>query len=538
MFAFLQKRFGRYALSVLSGILFVLCFPYSGSLTPLVFVAFVPLLLVEDQLAKSKKRGFFLHAYVTFFIYNLGTTWWIWYSTDVGAILAFVFNSLLMALGFWAYHFAKTSIGRKQGYFSLPLIWLGFEYAHFNWELSWPWLSFGNVFSIFPDWVQWYEFTGVLGGTLWVVIVNLMLFLYMKRKWLNGGKNATSTLIFGVLFLAIPIVASYVIKSSYSFSKNKNYIEAVIVQPNIDPYTEKFSSNLTVEEQMERFYTLAQQKITSSTRLIIGPETAISQGFFESDISIYPFYTQLLDTMSRYPNAELLIGASTAKMFDKKVSVATQAFSNGEGFYESYNTSLFLYKMRNHGFIHKSKLVLGVEKIPFAAQFPFLENLAIENGGTTGTLGIEDSPKVFRAAFGNIAPIVCYESIYGDFVAQQARQNAQLLCIITNDGWWKDSPGYKQHFSFARLRAIETRKYVVRSANTGKSGVINELGEVEKETGWWKKDVIRARVRLNSTPTVYVTYGDYLGRSSLFVSLLILLFAFKQWLVSKLKKTV
>jgi apolipoprotein N-acyltransferase len=123
--------------------------------------------------------------------------------------------------------------------------------------------------------------------------------------------------------------------------------------------------------------------------------------------------------------------------------------------------------------------------IPFSNVFPFLETLAIENGGTSGTLGIEKAPKVFKSN-PLLAPIVCYESIYGDFVSKQVKQGAPFLTVITNDGWWGDTPGYKQHFSFSSLRAIENRRWVVRSANTGKSGVFNEFGQIQKETKYWE----------------------------------------------------
>jgi len=185
----------------------------------------------------------------------------------------------------------------------------------------------------------------------------------------------------------------------------------------------------------------------------------------------------------------------------------------------------------NESFIHKSKLVVGVEKIPYSEYLPFLEDLAVDNGGTVGSLGEEDSAKIFLTskAFGadkaKIAPIVCYESIYPEFVAEQCRKGANLLCVITNDGWWGDTPGYKQHFSFSRLRAIENRRWLVRSANTGKSGVISPTGEVISETEWWEEDVLLAQTELLTRKTIFSRYGDYLGRSSAFVWMLIFVYS-------------
>jgi apolipoprotein N-acyltransferase len=99
----------RYFLSILSGLLLVISFPYSGSLTPLLFIALIPILFVEDSILSQKRSSatVFLHAYITFFFYNLGSTFWIWYSSEVGGVFAFVFNSLLMALAFQLFHFSK-----------------------------------------------------------------------------------------------------------------------------------------------------------------------------------------------------------------------------------------------------------------------------------------------------------------------------------------------------------------------------------------------------------------------------------------------
>jgi apolipoprotein N-acyltransferase len=525
----IQKRAIRYFLSILSGLLLVVCFPFTGSITPLIFVALIPLLFVEDSISVQKRSSanVFLHSYITFFIYNLGTTFWIWNSTEVGGVLAFVFNSLLMTLAFQCYHFAKKHIGRKEGYISLLIIWTAFEYAHFNWELSWPWLAFGDAFSIRTNWIQWYEYVGVLGGTLWVLVVNLLLFLGLKKQFTpdSNPKLKRNFFVIASVILVFPIAYSYwMLQTPYLKGKT---LEVVLVQPNIDPYNEKFSPNSTVEAQLNKFFDLAEKKVTKKTDLLIGPETAISQGFLEPDLKYFKFYQLMQERLSHYSKTDLLIGASTALAFKKKVSRATLPLGNGNGFYESYNTSLFVPKSGKHSFIHKSKLVLGVEKLPFSNYFPFLEELAISNGGTSGTLGIEAYPKNFKTKNSIIAPIVCYESIYGDFVSQQVRTGAELLCIITNDGWWKDTPGYKQHFSFARLRAIENRRWVVRSANTGTSGVINEKGEVLQTTDWWVPAVIKAEVQLSKKQTIYATYGDFIGRSFAFVAVLILIFALK-----------
>ena len=501
----------------------MLCFPYSGSITPLVFISLVPLLIVEDYITTNKlpSRNVFLHAFICFFIYNLGTSYWIYNSSAEGGIFAFIFNTTMMCLAFQSFHFIKKHLGNHKGYLSLPFVWLGFEHAHTNWEFSHPWLSFGNVFSIRTNWIQWYEYTGISGGTLWVIVINLLFFIIL-RKWFAKEKTNKVAWITG-LVISAPLIFSLLIKWSYEnkiVKKNKPF-EVVIVQPNIDPYNEKFTGG--PRKQTDKFIRLADSKITPKTQLVVYPETALSYSFYEDDFQLLSVYPNYFSAVKRW-DANILIGASTMKRFNSKNSKASR--KNPDGTYtEHYNSSILIDKNLNNRFIHKSKLVVGVEKIPYSDFLPFLEDLAIDNGGIVGSLGEEDSVKIFNTSVGKIAPIVCYESIYPEFVAEQCRKGAELLCVITNDGWWGDTPGYKQHFSFSRLRAIENRRWLVRSANTGKSGVISPSGEVVSETEWWEEDVLLAQTELLNENTIFSNYGDYLGRSSAFVWMLIFVYS-------------
>ncbi len=514
----------RYLLSILSGILMVLSFPYTGSLTPLIFISWIPLLLIERTISTNNYRSgkVFVHAYITFLIYNIGTTWWIWNASAGGALMAFILNALLMAIAFYLFHFIKKKLGKKVGYIVLPLVWIGFEYLHYYWELSWPWLSLGNAFSIRTTWIQWYEFTGSLGGTLWVLSMNIMLTLIVEQH-LFKKQPLTSTktlLISASLTLICPLVISAYLYSSYS--EENRPIEVVLLQPNIDPYNEKFSASL--ESQLTKMFDLADRKVTSNTSIVIAPETAISWSFYEEDLSRLPFYNMLLTRKGKWKNASLLTGASTVRFFETKHSRASQPMEGGPGFVESYNSSLLIDENNEATFLHKSKLVLGVEKLPFSDWFPFLEQLSIENGGTSGTLGIEDEPKVLKTNNFVFAPLICYESIYGEFNSEQIKKGAEVIFVITNDGWWGDTPGYKQHMSFSRIRAIENRRSVARSANTGTSCIINQRGDVVQQTEYWKESAINGKVNLNKNITIYSSTGDLLGKTfTIMAGLLVLL---------------
>ena len=172
-----------------------------------------------------------------------------------------------------------------------------------------------------------------------------------------------------------------------------------------------------------------------------------------------------------------------------------------------------------------TRLVIGVEKMPLPWLFDWLSFLIIDLGGTTGQLGVDTQRTVFAADSVRVAPAVCYESVYGAYVGEFVRGGAQLILVITNDGWWRDTAIHRQHFSFSRLRAIEHRRAVARSANTGISGFINARGDVVGPTlGWARRGVLTAPVALSDELTVYTRYGDYLGRIAQYVMLLCLLY--------------
>jgi apolipoprotein N-acyltransferase len=506
----------NYLLVLLSSALLILSFPYTGSFTPFVFIGLVPLFLVRQQFLASTQKPWKLGlwTYLTFLFWNLGTTWWVANASVSGGIFAFTVNALLMTLVFGLWSFLDRKIQTRYSFFMLIPIWLLFEFGHHRWDLSWPWLSLGNYFSVRTGWVQWYEWTGTLGGSAWILLVNLLVFRLYCVYRIVAKRNQSIFTILGVLLL--PIVTSQVLQIFALPTLQPKQLHAVVVQPNIDPYKEKFTLSASNEAFADSIVVLANRHVTAQTDLVLAPETALPLSFQEERLHTFAFGQSLASQVQKWPQANLLIGASTVRIFDDKQSVASTPIPNASEWYESYNTSMLLTKTAPPQYAHKSKLVPGVELVPFSAYLPFLSAIAIENGGSSGTLGVEKEPKVMIIQPNvTLAPIICYESIYGDFVRQQVQKGAQALCVITNDGWWGNTPGYKQHFSFARLRAIENRRWVLRSANTGTSGSIDPSGKIIKKTPYWVKTAFSQTIQLRSDQTFYTTYGDWLAGLSI-----------------------
>src|SRR5210317_2006011 len=161
-------------LSLLAGVILSLSWPRDG-FAGLIFIGFIPFLLIEDHISRNRKDfhrfAVLVYTYPGFLLWNVLTTFWIWNSTEVGSIGAFVANAFFMAAVLNIYSYTKRHVyGASHGYFILPLYWMSFEYWHLNWDMSWPWLNLGNAFASFPDWIQWYEYTGTFGGSLWILV--------------------------------------------------------------------------------------------------------------------------------------------------------------------------------------------------------------------------------------------------------------------------------------------------------------------------------------------------------------------------------
>ncbi|MDC0249333.1 apolipoprotein N-acyltransferase [Flavobacteriales bacterium] len=500
--------------ALLSGFLLAFSWPEIG-IYPLIFLAFVPLLILEDR----SKNGIeiFCYSYIAFLVFNIITTYWVWYATPLGAIFAFLINSLLMTIAFYVFHYIKKTLNNRLGYLAFIVCWLAFEYLHLNWDLSWPWLTLGNAFAESPSVVQWYEYTGVLGGSFWVLLMNVLLFRLIKSK------KKIKAVLLPLLLLFAPMAISYYLylEQPYSTPEDET-INTLIIQPNVNPYTDKF--NVGYEQQLTNFLVLAKSKLSQETELLIGPETALQEEVWENRIEATYSIRAFRELQKEFPNLNILVGASTYKMFghgEQKTATARQV-RNENIFYDAYNSAIFIPDSGDVEVYHKTKLVPGAEKTPFPMVLDKLANLVLDFGGISGSLGSENKAYQFAVDSKIITPLICYESIYGDL----QKVNTNLIAIITNDGWWKNTAGYKQHFAYAGLRAIEQRKSIIRSANTGISGVINVNGEVLEKTNWNEETCIAVEVNLNNERTFYGVFGDYIGRLSVFLAAMLFIVVF------------
>ena len=525
-------------LSILSGSLLTLSWPVKG-FSLLIFFSLIPLFFVEDQITKDsskrKKLRLFFLSFLGFFIWNLGTTWWIVNSSIFGMVFAIFCNTSFYAIIIMLFHWSKKRLPLRTAYIFLVTLWIAFEKFHLEWDFSWPWLNFGNVFSEDIKWIQWYEFTGAFGGTLWVLLINIGLFEVLKNNP-QGFKNTLwikkiSPWLIGI---AIPIAISLIL---YKGEKDLTpSTEILILQPNIDPYNEKYDREN--DYYFDLMSNMITDKITNQTRYIFTPETYFGAGF---GVSLEEFRTTSLhrkidSLLEKNPNIQLISGIQSYSLFrTESPPTGTASFIRNGIWVDFYNSAMKMEFQQEPEFYHKSKLVVGVENMPYKSFFkPLMGEFLLDLGGTVSSRAIQKYRSVFEHKKIELktGPIICYESIYGEFVTEYVRKGAHFLAIITNDAWWGETPGHKQLLSYARLRAVENRRSIVRSANTGISAIINTKGEITKKLPYGTKGVLRGKFAPAERITFYTQYGDYIARWSQFITVSFFLIA----LSGRLKK--
>lgn len=429
------------------------------------------------------------------------------------SLIPFGLAALLMAICFWLYYLLRSVSGRMTSYIGLICFWLGYEFLHQTWDLAFPWMNLGNGFSNFHQLIQWYEFTGVYGGSLWIWIANIIGFEYylahryktVDRKYLIWSFSAV---------VALPILYSLTIYTNYKEKENPSNI--VVVQPNIDPYL-KFESPAAM--QIAGLIRLSDSIAQPNTEYFIWPETAISEDADELNIRTNASFLQIQNFLQKYPNANVLSGIESYLMYDSAATATARYHAQSTKYYDSFNAAIQIENSPKVQFYHKSRLVPGVEQTPFSSALGFMKPVFAAFGGATGGYGSQEEPSVFYTQSGiGVAPVICYESIWGEYITEYVKKGAQFIAIITNDAWWGDTSGKDQHMAYAKLRAIETRRWVARSANTGISGFINQRGDITKRSGWWQATALKEDINLNEELTFYTNHGDYIARAACILS--------------------
>ncbi len=481
--------------------------------------ALVPLLIISGRTADTKRGWWrcFGWALLTFAGWNLATIWWIGFATPVGPVAATLFSSFYSMVAFMTYHTVSKKAPKSLSYTLLVALWIALEYIYSVGDFSWPWLLLGNGFSNDIWAVQWYEYTGIYGGSLWALISNILIF-----ELILGGDYRRSKIVRSGVVIVAPLLFSLGIFLSYDTeSGDRQHMQISVIQPNVDAY-EKFGNNTHLQEQ-NMLELLAEVPATSQVAVL--PETAIPNRYLKSSFTHAAYVKEVRDLLSmRLPNTTVIAGINTALIYKSREESQTgRRLPNSSRYVDYYNSVAAINTTPEVEMRDKARLLIGVENTP-SWIFKLFDIFVIDLGGVVGQIGWGESAEPFMIDGVAVGSAICYEGLFGEFYTDFVRNGAQIMTIVSNDGWWRNTPGHKHLYSFSSLRAIETRCAIARSANTGVSGFIDERGVSIEKLTWEQRGVITHSLPLREKITTYVRYGDYIARLSIFIAILALLY--------------
>lgn len=528
-----HPRIGVWILSVCSGLLFSLgwCSKWFGWLLLVYMVPmfYVCRIVTVGRCGTSPFRVYVEGLCLGSLVASLGTVWWIYHATAIGLLCVLGYHMVFYGLPWCVYYFLRMRSGSMISYMGFVASWLSLEQINLDstiWQLSFPWLSLGHGLAALTSWIQWYEYTGVLGGSLWICLVNVLTYhaLFLARHW----------------HMAMGWIASFLMPLSFGLYRYHHYseqgkpVEAVVIQPNFDNYTERniwSSSYVPIGEQIQRFIQLSRDRLSATTQLLVWPETSLNLYLDVHSPWSHRNMEVIANFLGEYPNLQLLTGVSTST-FEHGLG---GSHTDG-GIEKKFNSALFIKASCQTDIYHKIKLLPFAEYIPYMDTIPMgLRRWILAQVNRIAGIVPDFSPgrhiTLFRLGQSAlVAPIICYESLYSSFIGQFCNKGAQLLAIITNDGWWGDTSIYHQHFQFSRLLAIAHRRSVVRSATTGISGFISQRGDIIERIPKLVSQAAKQVVLANDQLTFYTLHGNYLGcLAKWIVVLLVVLMATTRW---------
>ncbi len=525
-----MNKYTLVGLSVAGGILTGLA--WTGWCSGLILlISLVPFFLLEnyiyDNPGKFSTSAYFIYLTPGFVIFSIIAIGWMRVASITGAICVIIGLAFLMSFTLWLAHIIRIRAGNVAGLISLITFWLGYEFISLNVSIISPWLNLGNGLAKDILFVQWYDLTGTSGGSLWIILSNLFLTLFFVN---SAGRKRTRNFFLIIWLIIIITPSAFSIIKYYSMNHKEGLSsEVIIIQPNTDPYSEKF--NIPFRDQLKKVIAIASTSATSTTSWIITPETTVDDPVNLHDLQHNDYILMLKDLAAQYPMASIVTGLVSYRTYSGSPGASAKGarmIDSSGLYYEHFNSAFRIDTGEIIEVYHKSKLVPGIEMQFTNGPGKLISRILPYLGGTKWGYGIQEERACFENNSGSqkIAPIICYESVFGEYVTDYVNKGANALFIITNDGWWKNTNGYKQHLSYASLRAIETRRPVVRSANTGISCIIDIRGLRTGETEWWKQTALKGEIFPETNITFYVRYGDYLLRISALVSILILIIVF------------
>lgn len=411
-------------------------------------------------------------------------------------------------------------------------------------DASFPWLTLGNGMTYFLPFIQIADIVGALGLSLIVIFINVFIYLGIRDFRIKQSVFRNFYFASSIVLIVIPLIYGFSTIASYKTPAKS--INVGLIQPNINPWDKWGGGDLW--SMTRGYFELSEKAIAEGARVIFWPETALPV-YIRDDA-----HRDVLDSIHAFVNRNniyLLTGMPDYTYYSSRESAPEDAkFSKSGGFYYATYNSVMLFSPGTNNIVRygKMKLVPFGERVPFVDVFPFLGDFIKWNVGISGwnvgrdTLVFNVAYPKRKNAFRNanykaddtlsINSLVCFESVYPDFVAGFTQKGAELISVVTNDSWYGNSSGPYQHKEIGVLRAIENRRSVVRAANGGISTIIDPLGRTLVQSKMYTRTFIAGNTPIETKITFFSRYPLIIPVISSAVSIWMIGLAF----LSKLKK--
>lgn len=487
---------------------------YPGSFGFLAWLSLVRPIII---LSKLKGRTAFNAAYFFSFFFNLFSIYWVAMVTPPGMVAAVVIVSFYYTAVLMLFN-KLHSIKPIFGFIALPFLWTGLEYFRTLSEFAFPWSDLGYSQACFLYVLQIVSVISIHGLTLLIVIVNVLL-VQVFRKTPSPERKLTSILV------SLAIVAGL---TAYGWVVTPRFpvdgdVDVALIQGSV-PLEIKWAKN-NEEHSFKLYDSLIQASADSTIKLYVWPETSVPS-YLCNDFKSRKRVGNIV-AKSKAPH---LIGGLASSFVNKKLRYHNAC-------YQFDSTGIIEQQY------HKVKLVPFSEHVPYQDHLPFLEKSFLQKYlSFIDNYGVQwwsdfypgNSPKLFKLNENRYGVLICFECAFPEFVRDRILDGANFMVGITNDTWFGESVGIYMHSSIFITRAVENRCWMTRTANSGLTYIVDDYGRIRDELSLNDIDVLKGKVGLLDSYSVFTRIGDIFGQFSFLITIGIWGILIVLWLKRKL----
>ena len=546
----------RMSLCILSGVMLGFAFPPSH-FGILACFGLIPLLVALDEVERTKAAlGYVYLAMLIFHIITLNWTGGYAHMNDpymmIAGAVEMTVHPLFYFLPMGFFLFLRRRLGPTVALVALPFLWVAYEYSHTLSEWSFPWLTLGNTQSYDLARIQIVSSTGVIGLSFWILAMNIVGYFFVRSFLAKGfslGTRKNSVLLLSLVVLyALPSLYGWrVLRAAPPMERpvptsdmaRPSLITVGMIQANVDPWEKWKQTGLETIEMYLRMTDSLVKHSTPKPDIVLWPETAMPYYL------LAPQNRSLLNIVREKINeigVPVLFGLPQAVYYPdttKAPPSAKRIQSTGER-YDAFNATAFIQPgVEEIPWYGKMKMVPIAERVPYADAFYFIDFLRWGVGIGGWQIGRDTVIFQEKKTGAKFCSLICYESVYPEFVAAFVKKGAEFLTIVTIDSWWDHMSGAYQHHQYAIFRAVENRRWVARCAVGGFSSYIDPYGRVYDKTELFTQATLsRTILRINNrmANTFYTRHGDWVGRVCALAAAVFVLFALTKTILAKKKE--